>query len=75
MAKAQAFGDMGTDRVTFEAFYYEVMARIEKYETAMQDAIELFKHSTHTCDRDRAIAVLEKALEGTRYDRRSTVQS
>ena len=75
MAQAQAFGDMGTDRLTLEAFYYEVMARIEKYETAMADAIEMFKHSTHTCDRDRAIAVLEKALEGTRYDRRSDLRS
>ena len=72
MAKAQAFGDMGTGGVApGEREYYEAMARIEKYETAMADAIELFKHSTHTCDRDRAIAVLEKALEGTRYDRRS----
>ena len=75
MAQAQALGDMGTERITFEAFYYEVMARIEKYETAMADAIELFKHSTHTCDRDRAIAVLEKALEGTRYDRSGSIRS
>ena len=51
-----------------ESQYYEAAARIEKYETAMHDAIGLFKHSTHTRDRDRAIAVLEKALKGTRYD-------
>ncbi len=66
----------GPERQYYEAaakVFAEAAAKMEKYETAMHEAIELFKHSTHTCDRDRAIAVLEKALQGTRYDRSSAV--
>ena len=55
--------------MTAEAEYYEAMARIEKYEATIFEMIRLLEWAKHTSDVERAKAVGEKALEGTRYDR------
>ena len=76
MAQAQAFGDMGTERVApGEREYYEAMARIEKYEAVIFEMIRLLEWAKGTWDVERAKSVGEKALEGTRYDRSRHIRS
>ena len=58
-----------------ESQFYEAAARIEKYEATIFEMIRLLEHATHTTDVERAKSVGEKALEGTRYDRRSHIRS
>ena len=58
-----------TERVASpEAQYYEAAARIEKYETALFDALQLLGHARRISDVERARDVIVKALQGTRYD-------
>lgn len=65
---------MGTERVApGEREYYEATAKIEKYEAVIFEMIRLLEWAKHTSDVERAKSVGEKALEGTRYDRRSNV--
>jgi hypothetical protein len=56
-----------------EAQYHEAAAKIELYEATMFEAIRLLEYARRTSDVERAKAVLEKALQGTRDDRSSTV--
>jgi hypothetical protein len=56
-----------------ERQYYEAAAKIEAYEATMFEAIRLLEYARRTSDVERAKAVLEKALQGTRYDRSSGV--
>jgi hypothetical protein len=63
-----------TERVSGpEQRHYEAMAKMEAYEAVMFEAIRLLEYARRTSDVERAKAVLEKALEGTRYDRSSAV--
>jgi hypothetical protein len=69
---------MGSNRTLVEpgeAQYYAAMARIEKYEAVIFEMVRLLEHATHTTDVERAKAVGEKALEGTRYDRSRHIRS
>jgi hypothetical protein len=52
-----------------EREYYEAAAKLKAYEATMFEAIRLLEYARRTSDVDRAKAVLEKALKGTRYDR------
>jgi hypothetical protein len=59
-----------TQRVSSpEMQFYEAAARIEKYETALFDALQLLGHARRISDVERARDVIVKALKGTRYDR------
>jgi hypothetical protein len=63
-----------TERVSStELQFYEAAARIEKYETALFDALQLLHHARRISDVERARDVIVKALQGTRYDRSSAV--
>jgi hypothetical protein len=46
----------------------EAMAKIEAYETALFDALQLLGHARRISDVERARDVITKALQGTRYD-------
>jgi hypothetical protein len=64
-----------TERVTSgpERQYYEAAAKIEQYEATIFEMIRLLEYARRTSDVERAKAVGEKALRGTRYDRSSAV--
>ena len=47
----------------------EAMAKIEAYETALFEALQLLGHARYVSDVERARDVIVKALKGTRYDR------
>ncbi len=58
--------------MTPEAQFYEAAAKIEAYETALREIVRLLD-MRRSSDVERARAVAEKALQGTRYDRSSAV--